>query len=420
MEKTSANGQAQSETPAATAQRPNRPKGRKGRSRFAAPLAPVAALGQQAIQATGHSKLIGLDQVKDASISWLFRNQIPLGCITMLDGSKAEGKSTLMYEIAARLTSGKPMPFCDGPAVTGGAILLQAEDDLGATVKKNFLAAGGIAEKVRVFNKADTLHLDDPADLKLIQGAAEEIGAKLMVVDPMTEFFGRNLRDEKTTRTAFHLLRALAASMGMAVVLVRHFTKSGTVALYRGLGGVAVINAARATLVVGHDPSSDDPHQHVLAFNAGNLPRDREVSLVYRTVKRGEAIVIEWLGDSKHTADDLIVATHSADEHSQLEEAAYVLYTILATAPAPLPATAVYEVAKDALVSVGTLKRAKKLLKVRSRRGSFDIEVQGEDGNKELQTKTSWTWELPKDKELLAPYKERLDREASEDKGGRS
>ena len=331
---------------------------------------------------------------------------IPLGSITILDGAKAEGKSTLLYDFAARLTSGKSMPFCDGAPLAGGVILLQAEDDLGTTVKKSFLAAGGDPTKVRVFSKTDRLYLDDPEDLKLIRAAAKKINARLLVVDPASEFFRNRLKDEKAIRKALRGIRAMAAELNMAVILVRHFTKNGANALYRGLGGVAMINAARAALVVGHDPSSVDPYRHVLAFNTGNLLRTRDVSLVYRTVKRDDAIVIEWLGASKYSADDLVAASQNANAQSQLQEACYVLYSILFANGTPVPATEVSEAAGDALVSIGTLKRAKRMLKVRSRRR----------GKTERKTKAEWTWELPHDDELLAPYKERFDREKDEDK----
>ena len=162
-----------------------------------------------------------------------------------------------------------------------------------------------------------------------IQRAAEDIDAKFLVADPFSEFFSRSLKDEKVIRESFSPLRALAVSIKMAVVLIGHPAKSNSNSLYRGLGGVAVVNAARAALVVGHDPSSEDPYQHVLAFYRGNLPRTRDRSLVYRTVKRGDAIVIDWLGDSKYSADDIVAAAHNADAHSQLQEACHVLYTFL-------------------------------------------------------------------------------------------
>ena len=132
-------------------------------------------------------------------------------------------------------------------------------------------------------------------------------------------------------------------------------------------------------------------------------------------MKRDDAIVVEWVGESKYSADDLLAASHNADAHSQLQEACYVLYSILCKGT-PVPATEVSEAAGDALVSIGTLKRAKRMLKVRSRRKSFNIEVRGGNGKMELQTKMGWVWELPDDKELLAPYKARFEREIAEDK----
>ncbi len=304
-------------------------KGLKGLKKLVEPLEPLtprrrrstrAKNRRKVLRAKSRRKLLPLNEVSDETIQWLFPNLIPLGNITILDGAKAEGKSTLTYDPAARITSGSPMPFCDGHSIAGGVILLQAEDDLGATVEKSVVAAGGMPDKIRVFSKQDTLYLDDPGDLELVRQAAKEINAKLLVVDPCTEFFLKNLKDERTIRKSFHLLRELAASLKMAIILVRHFAKTGANALYRGLGGVAVMNAARAALVVGHDPSSDD----------------------------------------------LVAATQNADGHSQLQEACHVLYSILTDAGTPVPATAVNGAAKEALVSISTLKRAKKLLKVRS------------------------------------------------------
>ena len=169
---------------------------------------------------------------------------VPLGTLTALDGQKGEGKSAIVNDWAARVTAGKLMPFCDGEPIGGGAILLDAEDDLGATVKASIEAAERPRE-VRVYTKAEPLYLDDPEDLAVVRQAAKEIDARLLVADPFSEFFSRTLKDEKTIRNSLRLLRALAADLLLAVILVRHFTKIGTHALYRGLGGVAVINAAR-------------------------------------------------------------------------------------------------------------------------------------------------------------------------------
>jgi DNA repair protein RadA/Sms len=386
--------------------------GRNWGTQNPAPLAPLAPLDSH--EPAAGRKLISLDEVQREEIEFLVPNFVPLGNITVLNGPKAEGKSTLIIDLAARVTSGRPMPLCSEAGVSGGVILLQAEDDLDSTVKGNVEAAEGILDRFRVFSKANPLYLDRADDLRLVQQAAAEIDAKLLVVDPFSEFFSKALKDEKVIRESLRGVRALAAERKMAVIFVGHFTKSGNNPLYRGLGGVAVINAARASLVVGHDPASDDPFRHVLAFNRGNLPRTRNVSLRYRTVKRGDAIVVEWLGESRCSADDLLAGQNS-DAHSQLQEACYVLYAILRAEGGSLPAKAVSAAADDALVSVGTLKRAKRALKVRSRRRSFPILLPPDENNQSQQvTMVQWIWELPDDDELLQPYRERFLREKTE------
>jgi hypothetical protein len=200
------------------------PKGIKGRSQIVAPLDPLAPLP---IRPRNPSKLIPLDTVRDEKIRWLVPGLVPLGSITILDGAKAEGKSTVIYDWAARVTSDKPMPFSDGDPVSGGVILLQTEDDLGATVRKSIEMAGGDPSRVHVFSKRDTLYLDDPEDLQLIQKVSKEIGAKLLVADPVSEFFSKPLLNEKVIRESFRLIRAMAESLGMAVIFIRHFTKTG-------------------------------------------------------------------------------------------------------------------------------------------------------------------------------------------------
>ena len=374
-----------------------RPQGRNGKAAAPSPraLAPVDC-----------SKLISLHEVPSEKIEYLLPDMIALGSFTNLQGPKGEGKSTMMFDLAARLSAGKSMPFCNAPPITGGAILLLAEDDLGATVKDSIVAAGGVPEKIRVFSKRDSLYLDDPNDLRLIQGAAEDIDARLLVADPCSEFFRRCLKDEKVIRESFRPLRALAASIELAVVFIGHPTKSGSNSLYRGLGGVAVVNAARAALVVGHDPSSEDPYQHVLAFHRGNLPRTRDRSLVYRTVKRGDAIVIEWLGESKHSADDIVAAAHNTDAHSQLKEACHVLYSILTTYEDPMPATEVHSAAQEALVSVGTLKRAKKLSEFAPGESRTPICLR-----RTRQQNRDGSGSCPTTKEFLRPYREQFLRE---------
>ena len=69
-------------------------------------------------------------------------------------------------------------------------------------------------------------------------------------------------------------------------------------------------------------------------------------------------ITVEWLGESRYSAQDLAAQTHG--EHSMQQEAMYVLYSLLAEGP--VWASEVFEKAAKAGVARRTLNRAKKAL----------------------------------------------------------
>jgi hypothetical protein len=50
------------------------------------------------------------DQIQARPIQWLWRNWIPLGKLVVVDGDPGLGKSTMLVDLAARLSRGRPMP----------------------------------------------------------------------------------------------------------------------------------------------------------------------------------------------------------------------------------------------------------------------------------------------------------------------
>jgi hypothetical protein len=199
--------------------------------------------------------------------------------------------------------------------------------------------------------------------MPLVERAVEQVGARLVVIDPITSFFSGNLTCDQSARKALGPLAEFADRHNLAVVLIRHLTKSGRGnPLYRGAGSIAIIGAARSGLIVGNDPACDDKYQHVLAHYKGN--RGSAGSLAYRTVRHDDGtITIRWLGASKCEADD-IIANGPKHERTQLQEAIVVLREILSDGS--MLAKEVVKLAAEAQVAKRTLMRAKSLLRVRS------------------------------------------------------
>lgn len=321
---------------------------------------------------------------------WVWANRIPIGAITILEGDPGQGKTTLVADVVARLTSGRPMPNCQGSATCAGAVLVHAEDDVAATLRPALEAGGADVQRIQVYDRTrfGDQPLVLPDDLNVLEVATANVRAKLMVLDPLSAFLGTSTNSEQGVRRALAPLTTFAERNGVAVLAIRHLKKSGGGgALYRGLGSIGVIATARSVLLAAKDIGSDNPHDHVLVQTKSNLAA--AAGLRYRTVKKGEAITIQWLGECEYNPTDLMAG---GTDQTQLQEAAWVLYSFLAEGA--VPAKEVINRCLNVGVAKRTLDRAKKVLGVRSRKRGSGRYCQ-------------WFWELSADASVLRAFKER-------------
>jgi replicative DNA helicase len=91
------------------------------------------------VGAAGHSSaglaVTNLGHVQPERVVWIWDGRLAIGKLTPLDGLPDMGKSTIALDIAARITTGRPMP--DGPNGLDGpadVILFSVEDGLADTV----------------------------------------------------------------------------------------------------------------------------------------------------------------------------------------------------------------------------------------------------------------------------------------------
>ena len=77
---------------------------------------------------TSASPLTKFSDVRSKQVAWLWPNWLALGKLAVLDGDPGLGKSTLLFDLAARVSSTGVMP--DGTqGASGSVIILNAEDD---------------------------------------------------------------------------------------------------------------------------------------------------------------------------------------------------------------------------------------------------------------------------------------------------
>lgn len=243
-----------------------------------------------------------LSEVIPEPLKWLWPGYIPLGELTIVEGHPATNKSSLMNDIAARLTKGEKMPCVSAKASRprkGGVLILVGEDSVAKTVHSRLEAAGADLARVAV--------LDDiaiPDDMDKLKKAIRESGARLVVVDTLNDFTNCNVLSNQQVRRALRPLRDLAEELNIAIVLLRHFVKSSSGrSLLRGGGSVGITAMARSQLKVFKHP--DDPNLRVVCQDKSNLG-PLSPSLLFEVVPDGgKTFHLECHGKCDLTIADL-------------------------------------------------------------------------------------------------------------------
>ncbi|MGO8749763.1 MAG: AAA family ATPase [Thermoguttaceae bacterium] len=301
-----------------------------------------------------------LSSIKPEGVKWLWEGRIPLGEITLFDGDPSTNKSSVCLDLAARVSTGRQMP--DGsPGVSGGVILLQAEDSTSKTVVPRLDAAGADRGQIAELDRSVVI----PDNLELIQETIVRLKAKLLVIDPLSAFLGASANNDQSVRQALAPLAQLIDKYVVAVIAIRHLNKSrGQQTLYRGLGSVGIVAAARSHFVFG--VSLQDPNMRIMAHSKCNLT-PRSSSLLYEPIDDGnETVRIVWRGPCDFTAEQIIAQKHGSQ---QKDGAKRLLIEVLANGP--VSEKAIEEKASAQGLSMRTLHRAKAELGIISQRSGF-------------------------------------------------
>ncbi len=312
---------------------------------------------------------VRLSSVRARPVEWLWPGWLPLGKLCDLSGDPGLSKSTLLLDLAARVTTDGVMP--DGSqGITGGVCVMSAEDGLEDTIQPRLRAAGADLSRVGFFEGYNHEPLVLPDHIDRIEVRLRDYDARLLIIDPLVAFLAQ-ARSDQEVRKGLHPVKSLAERLRCTVLWLRHLSKrGGPKAIYRGSGHVSIIGAARSGLLVGPDPN--DPAVRVLAHAKSNLaPRQRSLTYALEIVPEFDCCRVAWGGPSDLSADDLCdPLTRKEQEarensHSKLDAAAEFLREALHGGPRPV------EDLKDEAKVLGlawaTVRRAVKALGVTTR-----------------------------------------------------
>jgi hypothetical protein len=329
--------------------------------------------------------------VEPRNISWLWRDRIPLGRITLLVGRPGEGKSFLTTDMASRISTGTRWP--DGTDCPQGSVLmLTAEDDPAETIRPRLDAHHADVGCVHLLSAVRGVDKDGQderlitlADVNAIEEALAKLrNCKLIVVDPIGSFLGAgtDAHRDNEVRGVLAPIAKLAEKYGPAVLLVAHRRKSaGSIADDLALGSRAFTGIARAVWHLTRDP--ENKARRLMLSGKTNVACEGH-GLAFSII--GDPARIEWeSAPVAMMADDaLVVECQSRDRKPGPEAEAFGQATAWlrsALADGPRPMKELLDEWKNGQGgSQRTLNRAKKSLAV----DSYREEVPG-----------VWLWRLP-------------------------
>lgn len=249
---------------------------------------------------TAPRELIGraLAGVAMHAIEWLWVGWIPKGYITLVAGETGAGKSTILADLVARITTGAPWPGeldCPNAWRAPERVLwLGSEDSIEEMTIPRLVACGANLDNVIQIEgvvqegKRNTFSLQDDIEQVahwLNHARDERRPFAMLVIDPVTSYLpGQKLRkvdmnDAGQLRSVLEPWLRLADNHNIAIVCVTHFAKATDRSmLNRVLGSTAFVATCRSLIAVTERPSTEDyepdPHEKLMMQVKGNLPED--------------------------------------------------------------------------------------------------------------------------------------------------
>jgi putative DNA primase/helicase len=331
--------------------------------------------------------LTNLADVAPTRTDWFWKDRIPLGNTTLVAGMPGVGKSTMMWDLVARASTGAAFP--DGAPGFGPAriLIVTGEDNVSSTIVPRLSEFAADLSRIDVIRtvavqKKDgeigergfNLSEDLPALEKTL---AHKPDIRLIIIDPLMSFLGGTDAHKESEMRGFVMtpLFTLAEKYNLAIVIVVHLNKGSGSPLQRISGSVGIAGAARMVWACAADPKSENqrtlllPVKFNLAKDIGGL-----AFTVVSSKRDADIATIEWEDGAVYTKVAEVFA-EEAERRSgalggnKLEAAILFLREMLANGPRPV--VEIENRAKALGISERTLDRARWKLDVQRWKKGF-------------------------------------------------
>lgn len=332
----------------------------------------VRQLDDEEEMRTTHLTVIDGQNIKPVAIDWWWEDRFALGKIAWLAGLPGTGKTMVMLDAAARITTGRDFP--DRAKNTLGprrVMIAMSEDGLADTIVPRLMAAGADMTKVSFLNRVTsdvdnrTPNLQD--DISHLRNALRQYpDTVLLIMDPMTNYFGSdvNINVDKEARPVMTALKKLCEEFKIGFMGVIHNNKQTDAnAIQKILGCSSIVGAARSVYGCSVDP--DDKSQRYFTFIKGNctaktagIKYSVETEVLDGKIKTA---VVQWGEQTEDTAEDVLKrerdVRYERKQNKQIDLAQAFIPFFL-KGKGRVPSTEVYAAAEAQGISGGMIKSA--------------------------------------------------------------
>ncbi|RTE44798.1 AAA family ATPase [Acinetobacter junii] len=343
-------------------------------------------------------KVINMSDIQALPILWLWPGWLPLGKMTILAGAGGCGKTNLSLALVAIITRGGFFPDgmqCENP---GRVLIYSTEDDPADTLKPRLIANGADINRVSFIagrtNQQGKLEPFDPAKdfPKIEQYIKANQDLKLLMIDPIISAVSGDMNKANDVRRSLQPLVDLANQYGFAILGITHFAKgsANNSPADRILGSQAFSALARMAWCASRREADGDyilvrAKSNISVLDGGICYQLESVTIADKI----ETTKTNWLGKIDGFAKELLNSAelNVGDNNSAVEVAKEFLIELLSDVER-LPAKDVHLQAKEAGLSLSSIRRAQERLNIKPFRPC---------GEK------VWFWSLPKIHRLDEP-----------------
>lgn len=225
---------------------------------------------------------------------WLIQGWIPAGSVGLLTGEGGAGKSLLAKKIALNCESALYVTWEEGvdgaeraldmseegpiwaPDIHAHTIREEREDNYGRSYSHFQYVTGDLARDSRL-------------NWKMVREKAENLGASLLVLDPLAAAFAGNEIDRAMVRQFMSILSGWAYRKSCAILILAHPSKGDS----RLSGSTDWWNAARFVMELNRDKDKSGAFtdEATLSLLKANYGKPRSAALYLETTMR---LMPEW------------------------------------------------------------------------------------------------------------------------------